>query len=109
MPIIKKEGFLFSFNNDMCKNCSGECCRGESGDIILNNDEVKKIAEYLNINLPKFYCKYAWLRPDGKTRLKEIRYNSEYLCIFFDIFKKKCNIYEVRPKQCRDFPFLKKK
>jgi Fe-S-cluster containining protein len=28
-----------------------------------------------------------------------------YACIFFDLDKKQCSIYEARPKQCRTFPF----
>jgi len=27
-------------------------------------------------------------------------------CIFFDVSKKKCNIYKVRPKGCRFYPYV---
>ena len=35
---------------------------------------------------------------------KQIFQNS-FACVFFDLEKKQCGVYEARPSQCRTFPF----
>ena len=56
--IVKKEGFNYAFNSDVCKSCKGNCRIGESGYTWVNNKEIKKIAKYLNINEEDFKKKY---------------------------------------------------
>jgi len=57
-----------------------------------SNDEIKS---FLDIN-----------KIDYKFSLKEVYISkNNYRCIFFNMDKKQCDIYEVRPTQCKTYPF----
>ena len=101
--IIKNDDFVFSFDQNACASCNGACCRGESGYIWVNNTEIKSIAEYLKIDYEKFVQTFLY-KEGYRYSIKERKKNGEYLCIFFDE-QKGCEIYPVRPKQCRTYPF----
>lgn len=101
--MITKEGFNFNFDENKCNECGGKCCIGESGYIFLNINEIKKIAKFLNMDFETFTMKY--IRKVGdRYSLIEKNHTSGKACIFFDDIKK-CSIYDVRPQQCRTFPF----
>ena len=103
--IITKEGFDFSFNPKACEECGGRCCTGESGYIWVNPLEMQKIANFLNISLEEFK-KFYLIKVDLKFTIKEKKLEeNNYACIFFDEKTKKCTIYDVRPNQCKTFPF----
>ena len=96
--------FNFSFNVKACQVCGAKCCRGESGNVFISNDEVVRIASFLNISTSEFIDKFC--RKVGyKLSLKELKYNNEYFCVFLE--NNKCQIYPVRPSQCKIFPFWK--
>jgi len=103
--MIEQEEFPYKFDELKCSTCEGNCCIGEPGYIWVTQDEIKKIALTLDIELDEFIEKY--LRKVGyKYSLKEIHlYDDSYACEFFDIIKKQCSIYDMRPVQCRTFPF----
>jgi len=99
------DGFNYSFNESACASCGGACCIGESGYIWVKRDEIEDIASYLNLSLEEFAQKYL-IRAKNRYSLKEYKVDGlGYSCIFFDTNKRLCKIYEVRPKQCRSFPF----
>ena len=105
MNIIKKEGFDFAFDPSGCDTCAGNCCIGESGYIWINKNEIENLAKHLNISIEELGLNY--LRKVGyKYSLKERQLAKDnYACVFFDLEKKCCSIYEARPTQCRTFPF----
>lgn len=88
------EGLHFS-----CTQC-GQCCTGAPGYAWVSDEEIEAIANYLHIPLEKFYKRYLRYVKDSYA-LKEDSRN--YDCIFLK--DKKCQIYPVRPKQCRTFPW----
>ncbi|MCV6607676.1 MAG: YkgJ family cysteine cluster protein [Campylobacterales bacterium] len=99
-----KEGFNFSFNPTKCEECGGKCCKGESGNIWVDEKEIESIANFLNVTeeaLEKGCLKSI----SGKFSIKDIQVKSERVCFFFDLEKQNCSIYDVRPTQCRTFPF----
>ncbi len=99
------EGFNFSFNSSACASCGGACCIGESGYIWVNYPEIEAIASYLNISIDSFAKEYL-IRAKNRYSLKEFKVKElGYSCIFFDTENRVCKIYDVRPKQCRTFPF----
>jgi len=105
MNIVKKEGFDFGFNPKGCDSCQGNCCIGESGNIWINKQEVEKLALHLNITLDELREKYIEKR-GYKYSIKEVQLSYDnYACVFFNLEKKQCSIYESRPIQCRTFPF----
>lgn len=83
-----------------CKQC-GQCCRWE-GYICVNKSELARIARFLGLTEDEFISAYVDLnqRPLFNLKLKE---NGE--CIFLNSYNR-CDIYSVRPQQCRDFPHL---
>ncbi|RDU65614.1 YkgJ family cysteine cluster protein [Helicobacter sp. MIT 14-3879] len=96
-------GFDFVFDESKCAECGGKCCVGESGYIFLNKNEMERIAKFLNMKFEEFTIKY--IRKVGeKYSLIEKEHISGKACIFFDD-DKQCTIYNVRPNNCRTFPF----
>ena len=104
MPIVKKDGFDFTFDPRACAGCQGNCCRGRPGNIWVNTAEIYSISDFLRISIIDFIQKY--LRPiDNRYSLREIPIADGFDCVFFDAKKIACSIYTVRPFQCRQFPF----
>lgn len=103
--LLTEEPFDFSFNPTACESCGGLCCLGESGYVRISDDEIDALAEHLGVSLQKMHKKYL-IKADEGYSLREIRLSDgNYSCMFFDLEKKQCSIYEYRPEQCRTFPF----
>lgn len=103
--LITKKGFNYAFKPSICDECEGNCCIGESGYIWINKTEINKLASFLNISVDELGLKYLF-KVGYKYSLKEKKLSDEnYACVFFDIQTKQCSIYDVRPTQCRTFPF----
>jgi uncharacterized protein len=89
-----KEGLRFE-----CTGC-GQCCTGAPGYIWVSENEIKQMAMHLKLSLDEFSDRY--LRQIGdRYSLRETFPN--YDCIFLK--DNKCSIYQLRPKQCRTFPW----
>lgn len=100
-----KDGYNYGFNSLACASCGGHCCRGESGYVWTKYEEMVKIADHISLGLEDFAKMY--LRKAGHRYSlieKELAIN-DFACIFFDENTKQCSIYDVRPSQCRTFPF----
>ena len=93
-----KEGLHFQ-----CAGCGG-CCTGAPGYVWLTPEEEKQIADFLNISLDEFEKTYTRMVYGLRRSLKEIP-QSNYDCVFFNSETKRCSIYDVRPAQCRTWPF----
>ena len=104
MSIVRKDGFDFGFDPDVCKACPSHCCRGESGRVWLDTQELFQICNFLNMNSIDFIQTYL-NRVDNRLSIKERFSGYDFECIFLEGPEKKCSIYEVRPFQCRRFPF----
>ena len=88
--IARKESYPYAFDSSACATCEGRCCTGESGYIYVTKEEIKAIAEVLNIDI---------------NELKEFKHNDSYECIFYDRESNGCRVYNARPSQCKTFPF----
>ena len=93
-----KEGLHFQ-----CAGCGG-CCTGAPGYVWLTDEEEKQIADFLDISLDEFEKTYTRMVYGLRRSLKEIP-QSNYDCVFFNSETKQCSIYDVRPAQCRTWPF----
>jgi uncharacterized protein len=89
-----EKGLRFS-----CTQC-GKCCTGKPGYVWLDDEDLDQILTYLNITIDEFANKYLRL-VDGRIALRERGVN--YDCVFLK--GKQCQIYPVRPKQCKTFPW----
>ena len=102
--MIYNKDFEYSFDENACEKCGGKCCIGDSGNIFVSKDEIYRLLEYFNLDFQEFNEKY--LRKVGiKYSFKEVEFEQGFACIFFNQKTRKCDIYNLRPKQCRTFPF----
>ncbi len=103
--IVEQEGFSYKFDPIRCGTCEGNCCIGESGYIWITQDEIEKLSLFLDKNIDEVIAndlkKVAYKYSINEIKLDE----NNFACKFFDLSKKQCSIYEVRPNQCRTFPF----
>lgn len=83
-----------------CTQC-GNCCTGDPGVVWIYDQDIEAIAEHLD-------------KPIGEIRLFHTRQVGNRLsltefpngdCTFFDPKTRGCQIYPVRPTQCRTWPF----
>lgn len=103
--LLKQKDYNYSFDPEVCSQCDGNCCIGESGYIWINKVEIDNLAKHLDMNVDELTKKYL-NKISYKYSIKEIKLSeSNYACAFFDLDKKQCSIYESRPMQCRTFPF----
>ena len=87
-----------------CSQC-GECCSGPGEGVIwVCRREIELIAEYLGISEKELRSRYM-RRIGVRTTIIEEPVSRD--CIFLN--KKnssvQCEIYPVRPSQCRNWPF----
>lgn len=83
-----------------CIGC-GACCIGAPGYVWVNKAEIEAMAHLLGLEVERFEDKYV--RQVGiRKSLIEFR-NGD--CVFFDRQSRGCQVYEVRPRQCRTWPF----
>ncbi len=92
---IEKEGLPFA-----CTGC-GKCCTGAPGYIWVNDEEIDAIADQLNLSRSDFLANYTE-EVEGRVSLLELPERNND-CIFLE--GKGCTIYDVRPTQCRTYPF----
>jgi Fe-S-cluster containining protein len=102
--LMRQDGFDFVFDPKACSSCGGGCCIGDSGYIWVTPAEIKALSSRLNLDTQEFITNYL-SKIGYRYSLKELEFNSGFRCIFFDIDKKQCSVYEDRPSQCRTFPF----
>ncbi|MFC1677850.1 YkgJ family cysteine cluster protein [Planctomycetota bacterium] len=87
-----------------CQQC-GQCCSGPGeGYIWVTKPEIEFIAEALDMAIGQVREKY--LKRYG-LRTSIIEHPDTKDCIFLKKIQgqKKCIIYDVRPNQCRTWPF----
>ncbi len=92
------EGLQFT-----CTQC-GKCCTGEPGFTWVSDAEVLALAARYGLDEAAFRRKYTrTVHRDGvrETSLTEARSGD---CVFWDK-KKGCTVYDLRPLQCRTWPF----
>jgi hypothetical protein len=79
-----------------CGRCGG-CCHQDN--ILILEEDAKEIAKLLGLPPDEFKTKYM-RRMEDEWFLKQGR-----PCPFLDEEHERCNIYQVRPKICRMFPY----
>ena len=83
-----------------CTGC-GKCCTGAPGCIWVNEEEIQAIAAKLGLPQEVFRARYTEQVDDRVSLIEQPHRNND--CIFLK--GKECGIYDVRPTQCRTFPF----
>ena len=81
-----------------CQRCA-KCCKWP-GDVIVTDEEVDKIAEYVGLPADEFIQKFTRLSANRQMLSLIDKPNGE--CHFLD--GKECTIQPVKPFQCSGFP-----
>jgi Fe-S-cluster containining protein len=82
-----------------CIMC-GYCCTGFGGTYITEED-IQTIAAFINCDPIEFRLEFC-----NRSGSKYVLSQSETgKCIFFD-HAKKCTIHPVKPRMCRNWPFI---
>ena len=90
-----------------CGQC-GRCCSGpEEGYVWVTDEEITRIAAFLNMTAEQFRGKHL-KRVAGKYTIVE--HQQTHDCIFLQPDplqegSRTCVIYSIRPAQCRTWPF----
>jgi len=82
-----------------CQAC-GRCCGGAPGDVLVDEDEIADISANLGLAAEEFrhvYVRRLW-------RGLSLREKPNGDCVLLD-GRGRCTAYEVRPVQCRIWPF----
>jgi Fe-S-cluster containining protein len=80
-----------------CERC-GACCTGEPGTIFVTRDEIVSLAAHVNLAVDDFIRRYLYPFEDSYS----IGEHADGRCLFFE---NGCTVYDLRPHQCRTFPF----
>jgi Fe-S-cluster containining protein len=78
--------------------CCGDCCRGYGGTY-LSEADIVAIARYIGVSPDCLTDRYTCT--SGGRRL--LAQGDNGYCIFWD---KVCTIHPVKPKMCRQWPFI---
>jgi Fe-S-cluster containining protein len=81
-----------------CQQC-GDCCQGRGG-IFPTPGEIDLMAQYLKIAVPRLKQDYLETTPSGLA----VKNKPGGGCIFNE--QGRCGIHPVKPRICRDWPFL---
>jgi len=92
-----KKGLQFS-----CTEC-GQCCTGSPGYTWVTEDEIANMTDHLGMSMNSFASQYLRKIGDRWSLRERIDVAGDYDCVFLK--DKKCQIYSVRPLQCRTFPW----
>lgn len=84
-----------AFAQTDCLHCAN-CCK--TIPPLLENEDVRRIAQHLNMKVSDFRKKYMTLDEDGDPVLNKTP------CYFLGK-DNKCSIYSIRPKACAEYPF----
>jgi Fe-S-cluster containining protein len=101
---LAEPGYPYTFDPEACTTCNGHCCNGESGNIWVNRSEITTISEFLKME-PRTFMDTYLRKISYRYSIVELKSNDNYACVFYDVIKRGCTIYDVRPGQCRTFPF----
>ncbi len=83
-----------------CTQC-GKCCTGKPGTVKISEADIHRLAERGGFSETRFRADYTRQLPDGIMTLRE---REDGVCVFYDP-SQGCTVYDLRPRQCRTYPF----
>jgi len=92
-----KNGVHFS-----CQPNCGKCCDEPGGIVYLSPDDATRLAAHAELDVEAWLERDTRQTYDGRYVLKSRE--EDGICIHLNA-QQQCNIYEVRPQQCRAFPW----
>jgi len=86
-----------------CTQC-GNCCTGESGHTWVSESEIDVLAARLGLDRASFCRTYTRTVWRGGKQLVSLTEKRNRDCVFW-AEGVGCTVYELRPRQCRTWPF----
>jgi len=80
-----------------CRQC-GDCCQGYGGTYVTDAD-IQRIAAYMNVEPQVFYRRFCQKSGDRPVLVQ----GENGFCVFY---QDGCSIHAVKPKMCRDWPYI---
>jgi uncharacterized protein len=84
-----------------CTQC-GNCCTGGPGHVWVTAEEIAAMAGHLGMQPDDFETRFVRTVGARKSLVELPERNWD--CVFLDA-SRRCTVYEVRPRQCRTWPF----
>lgn len=103
MPAIPNPPWYGGGLRFTCTQC-GNCCTGAPGFVYVNDEEIRRIAEFLG-NEDGTLGREHLRRVGRRYSLTENKKNGDCCFLRTEDGKRICSIYPVRPLQCRTWPF----
>jgi len=85
-----------------CQPNCGRCCDQPGGIVYLSPDDAERLAEHAGLDVEAWLERDTRKTFDGRYVLKSRE--DDGVCIHLNE-QKQCSIYEVRPQQCKAFPW----
>lgn len=82
----------------VCQRCTA-CCKWP-GDVRIEDDELERIADFLEMTVTEFIERYTRLRTNRQGLSLIEKENHECIMLEGDA----CRIHEAKPSQCAGFP-----
>ena len=89
-----------------CQRC-GACCGGEPGEVLVTPEEIEAIARHLGESVEEFSARCLRYTRRGASIIERENGDCILLSDGSDGRRRGCTAYEVRPEQCRTWPFWK--
>lgn len=87
-----------------CTQC-GRCCGGAPGYVWVSDAEIAAMAAHFGLAVEDFIARHVRdVEENRRSLLEQANGDCEFLREDAD-GKKRCSIYQVRPEQCRTWPF----
>lgn len=99
--MFSEPGILETENEDgifTCRQC-GDCCKGYGGTYVSEAD-ITRIAAFIKVEAGVFYKRYC--QKSGERHV--LAQDQDGFCIFY---REGCSIHAVKPKMCRDWPYIR--
>jgi Fe-S-cluster containining protein len=90
-----------TWNEVACLNCAN-CCKKMTPT--FKKTEVKRIAAHMGMSYKQYFDKYLVVDEDNGDIV-----NQNTPCQHLDLATNKCNVYDIRPDDCRLFPHFQRK
>jgi Fe-S-cluster containining protein len=118
LPVVPEQPWYADGLSFSCTQC-GNCCTGGPGYVWISDQELERLGRHLSMPVEEVVRRFC-RKIRGRWSLKESRRGDLYDCIFLQeiqvgaerstgerLLQKRriCAIYEVRPLQCRTWPF----
>ncbi|MBQ70229.1 MAG: zinc/iron-chelating domain-containing protein [Euryarchaeota archaeon] len=85
-----------------CQSGCGKCCDQPGGIVYLSTKDAERISNHSGLSVDDWLERDARKTYDGRFILKSRE--DDGICIHLDE-NQQCSIYEVRPQQCKAFPW----